>query len=140
MIRTLLGSVREYKRSSILAPLFVTFEVVLEVIIPLLMAKLIDFGIEAGNMQYILKIGLVLVVCCLVSLLSGVLSGKCAAEASAGFAKNLRSDMYEKVQGYSFSNIDKFSAASIVTRLTTDITNIQILIKWQFVWQYVLPL
>ena len=125
MIRTLLGSVREYKRSSILAPLFVTFEVVLEVIIPLLMAKLIDFGIEAGNMQYILKIGLVLVVCCLVSLLLGVLSGKCAAEASAGFAKNLRSDMYEKVQGYSFSNIDKFSAASIVTRLTTDITNIQ---------------
>ena len=125
MIRTLLGSVREYKRSSILAPLFVTFEVVLEVIIPLLMAKLIDFGIEAGNMQYILKIGLVLVVCCLVSLLLGALSGKYAAVASAGFAKNLRSDMYEKVQGYSFSNIDKFSAASIVTRLTTDITNIQ---------------
>lgn len=125
MIRTLLGSVREYKKSSLLAPLFVTLEVVLEVLIPMLMAKLIDFGIEAGDMQYILQMGLALVVCCVVSLLLGALSGKFAAEASAGFAKNLRADMYDKVQTYSFSNIDKFSAASIVTRLTTDITNIQ---------------
>lgn len=125
MIRTLLKSVREYKKSSLLSPLFVTLEVVLEVLIPMLMAQLIDFGIEAGDMQYILKMGLALVVCCLISLLFGALSGKFAAEASAGFAKNLRSDMYDKVQTYSFSNIDKFSAASIVTRLTTDITNIQ---------------
>ncbi len=125
MVKTLMRSVREYKKSSILTPVFVTFEVILEVIIPLLMAKLIDYGIEAGNMQYILKMGAILVICCIVSLTFGALSGKYAAVASAGFAKNLRMDMYNKVQEYSFSNIDKFSAASIVTRLTTDITNIQ---------------
>lgn len=125
MVRKLLRSVREYKTSSLLAPLFVTCEVILEVIIPMLMANLIDFGIEAGNMQYILKMGLALVICCIVSLTFGALSGKYAAVACAGFAKNLREDMYNKVQEYSFSNIDKFSTASIVTRLTTDITNIQ---------------
>ncbi len=125
MVRKLLRSVREYKTSSLLAPLFVTCEVILEVIIPMLMANLIDFGIEAGNMQYILKMGLALIICCIVSLTFGALSGKYAAVASAGFAKNLREDMYNKVQEYSFSNIDKFSTASIVTRLTTDITNIQ---------------
>lgn len=125
MVRKFLRSVREYKTSSLLAPLFVTCEVILEVIIPMLMANLIDFGIEAGNMQYILKMGLALVICCIVSLTFGALSGKYAAVASAGFAKNLREDMYNKVQEYSFSNIDKFSTASIVTRLTTDITNIQ---------------
>ena len=125
MVRKLLRSVREYKTSSLLSPLFVTCEVILEVIIPMLMANLIDFGIEAGNMQYILKMGLALVICCIVSLTFGALSGKYAAVASAGFAKNLREDMYNKVQEYSFSNIDKFSTASIVTRLTTDITNIQ---------------
>lgn len=125
MVRKLLRSVREYKTSSLLAPLFVTCEVILEVIIPMLMANLIDFGIEAGNMQYILKMGLALIICCIVSLTFGALSGKYAAVASAGFAKNLREDMYNKVQEYSFSNIDKFSTASIVTRLTMDITNIQ---------------
>ena len=125
MVRKLLRSVREYKTSSLLAPLFVTCEVILEVIIPMLMANLIDFGIEAGNMQYILKMGLALIICCIVSLTFGALSGKYAAVASAGFAKNLREDMYNKVQEYSFSNIDKFSTGSIVTRLTTDITNIQ---------------
>lgn len=125
MVRKLLRSVREYKTSSLLAPLFVTGEVIFEVIIPMLMAKLIDFGIEAGNMRYILQMGLVLVVCCILSLTLGALSGRYAAAASAGFAKNLREDMYNKVQEYSFSNIDKFSTASIVTRLTTDITNIQ---------------
>ena len=125
MVRKLLRSVREYKTSSLLAPLFVTCEVILEVIIPMLMANLIDFGIEAGNMQYILKMGLALIICCIVSLTFGALSGKYAAVASAGFAKNLREDMYNKVQEYSFSNIDKFSTAGIVTRLTTDITNIQ---------------
>ena len=121
MVRKLLRSVREYKTSSLLAPLFVTCEVILEVIIPMLMANLIDFGIEAGNMQYILKMGLALIICCIVSLTFGALSGKYAAVASAGFAKNLREDMYNKVQEYSFSNIDKFSTASIAT----DITNIQ---------------
>ena len=125
MVRKLLRSVREYKTSSLLAPLFVTSEVILEVIIPMLMANLIDFGIEAGNMQYILKMGLALIICSIVSLTFGALSGKYAAVASAGFAKNLREDMYNKVQEYSFSNIDKFSTASIVTRLTTDVTNLQ---------------
>ncbi len=87
MVRKLLRSVREYKTSSLLAPLFVTCEVILEVIIPMLMANLIDFGIEAGNMQYILKMGLALIICCIVSLTFGALSGKYAAVASAGFAK-----------------------------------------------------
>ena len=121
MIKTLLKSVREYKRDSILAPIFVTLEVVMEVVIPLLMAMLID----KGNMNYILKIGIALAISCVISLVFGALSGKFAASASAGFAKNLRKDMFYNVQNFSFSNIDKFSASSIVTRLTTDITNVQ---------------
>lgn len=125
MIKTLLKSVREYKRDSILAPIFVTLEVVMEVVIPLLMAMLIDKGIDAGNMNYILKIGIALAISCVISLVFGALSGKFAASASAGFAKNLRKDMFYNVQNFSFSNIDKFSASSIVTRLTTDITNVQ---------------
>ncbi len=125
MVRKLLRSVREYKKHSILAPVFVIFEVIMEVVIPLLMANLIDFGIDDGNFEYIVKMGVVLVVFALISLIFGILSGRSAAIASAGFAKNLRKDMYYKVQNFSFSNIDKFSTASIVTRLTTDITNVQ---------------
>ncbi|MBR3991106.1 MAG: ABC transporter ATP-binding protein [Clostridia bacterium] len=125
MIRKLLKSVREYKKSSILAPIFVSLEVIMEVIIPLFTARLIDYGINDGNMNYILKTGAILVACCAVSLIFGVLSGKHAAQASAGFGRNLRSDMFDAVQSYSFSNIDKFSTSSIVTRLTTDVTNIQ---------------
>ena len=125
MIKTLLKSVREYKRDSILAPIFVTLEVIMEVVIPLLMAMLIDKGIDAGNMNYILKIGIALAISCVISLVFGALSGKFAASASAGLAKNLRKDMFYNVQNFSFSNIDKFSASSIVTRLTTDITNVQ---------------
>lgn len=125
MVRKLLRSVREYKKHSILAPVFVIFEVIMEVVIPLLMANLIDFGIDDGNLEYIVKMGIVLVVFALISLIFGILSGRSAAIASAGFAKNLRKDMYYKVQNFSFSNIDKFSTASIVTRLTTDITNVQ---------------
>lgn len=125
MVRKLLKSVREYKKHSILAPIFVIFEVIMEVVIPLLMANLIDFGIDDGNLEYIVKMGVVLVVFALISLIFGILSGRSAAIASAGFAKNLRKDMYYKVQNFSFSNIDKFSTASIVTRLTTDITNVQ---------------
>ena len=125
MVRKLLRSVREYKKHSILAPVFVIFEVIMEVVIPLLMANLIDFGIDDGNLEYIVKMGVVLVVFALISLIFGILSGRSAAIASAGFAKNLRKDMYYKVQNFSFSNIDKFSTASIVTRLTTDITNVQ---------------
>lgn len=125
MVRKLLRSVREYKKHSILAPIFVIFEVIMEVVIPLLMANLIDFGIDDGNLEYIVKMGVVLVVFALISLIFGILSGRSAAIASAGFAKNLRKDMYYKVQNFSFSNIDKFSTASIVTRLTTDVTNVQ---------------
>ena len=125
MIKRLIRSVREYKKASLLSPLFVTLEVVMEVIIPLLMANLIDFGIDKGDMNYIVKIGFALVISCIISLAFGAFSGKYAAIASAGFAKNLRQDMYYNVQNFSFSNIDKFSTASIVTRLTTDITNVQ---------------
>lgn len=125
MIKKLIGSVREYRRSSFLAPVFVTLEVIMEVIIPYLMALLIDKGIDDGNMDFIIKIGVVLALACVVSLVFGALSGKYAADASAGFAKNLRKDMFYNVQNFSFSNIDKFSASSIVTRLTTDITNVQ---------------
>ncbi|MDD3221918.1 MAG: ABC transporter ATP-binding protein [Clostridia bacterium] len=125
MIKRLMHSIREYKKDSLLAPLFVTMEVILEVIIPLLMANLIDFGIDGGNMNYIIKMGVALVISALISLCFGFLSGRSAAIASAGFAKNLRKDMYYNVQNFSFSNIDKFSTASIVTRLTTDVTNVQ---------------
>ena len=125
MIKRLASCIREYKKSSILAPIFIVMEVVMEVIIPILMANLIDYGIDAGNMGYIYKMGLFLVFSSAIALLFGVLSGRSAAVASAGFAKNLRKDMYYNVQNFSFSNIDKFSTASIVTCLTTDVTNVQ---------------
>lgn len=125
MIKKLLASVREYKKPSILAPIYISLEVVMEVVIPLLMAKLIDNGLEKGDLSYVFIVGGILVLCTVISLLFGVLSGSCAAEASAGFAKNLRHDMFKKVQTFSFSNIDKFSTAGLVTRLTTDTTNLQ---------------
>lgn len=125
MIKELMKSIREYKKDSILTPTFVSLEVVMEVMIPLLMSLLIDYGIDGADLGYIWKMGLVLVVAAMVSLMFGALSGKCAARASAGFAKNLRKDMYYNVQKFSFFNIDKFSTASIVTRLTTDVTNVQ---------------
>ena len=125
IIKRLMQSIREYKKDSVLAPLYVSCEVVLEVIIPFLTAALIDKGIDAGDMDYVVKTGLLLVVCALISLTFGVLSGRSASIAAAGFAKNLRKDMFENVQNFSFSNIDKFSTASIVTRLTTDVANVQ---------------
>ncbi len=125
MIKQLSKSVRQYKKDSILAPVFVAGEVALEVLIPMIMANLIDFGINVGDMNYVIRTGLILVILCMASLFCGATSGKYAASASAGFAANLRQDMYYKVQEYSFKNIDKFSTASIVTRLTTDITNVQ---------------
>ena len=125
MIKKLAKSIREYKKESILTPIFVSLEVVMEVIIPLLMANLIDKGMYDGNMNEVLKIGLELVGAAMLSLIFGVLSGSVAAKASAGFAKNLRKDLYYKVQDFSFSNIDKFSTASIITRLTTDVTYVQ---------------
>ena len=125
MIKKLLKSVREYKTSSILTPIFVALEVILEVVIPLLMAQLIDDGIYKGEMNIVYKIGIELILCAILSLIFGMLSGIFAAKASSGFAKNLRQDLYYKVQTFSFANIDKFSTSSLVTRLTTDITNVQ---------------
>ena len=126
MIKQLSGCIRQYKKDTILTPLFVIGEVALEVIIPLIMANLIDYGINAGDMNYVIKTGIILIILCMASLFFGAMSGKYAASAAAGFSANLRHDMYYKVQEYSFKNIDKFSTASIVTRLTTDITNIQL--------------
>ena len=125
MIKKLLSSVREYKKDTILSPVYVTFESILEIIIPTLMAFLIDNGINQKNMTYVLQIGLALVAAAALSLLTGVLAGRSAAVASAGFAKNLRRDMFYRVQKFSFSNIDRFSTASLITRLTTDVTNVQ---------------
>lgn len=125
MINRLSQSIREYKKDSILAPIYVSLEVLLEVVIPILMASLIDYGIDAGNLNYVIKMGVMLLVFAAISLLTGALAGRSAAIASSGFAKNLRKDMYYNVQNFSFSNIDKFSTASIVTRLTTDVTNVQ---------------
>lgn len=125
MIKRLAASVREYKVPSILTPVCVAGEVLLETLLPMLMAGLIDKGIDAGDMNYIVKTGLLLAAMALLALLLGALSGKFAARASAGLARNLRHDMYYKVQDFSFSNIDKYSTAGIVTRLTTDVTNVQ---------------
>ena len=126
MIRKLMQSIREFKLFSLLSPLFVVLEVVMEVVIPILMAKLIDDGIDgSGGMDAVMHYGWILLVCCVLSLIFGALAGHFAAFASAGFARNLRHDIFYRVQGYSFSNIDKFSAASLVTRMTTDVTNVQ---------------
>jgi len=125
MNKTLLRSVREYKKQSILAPLLVILEVLMEVLIPLEMAKIIDVGIANGDMSYILQRGLILVVMAMLALFFGVQAGNMAAIAGAGYAKNLRHDIFYKVQDFSFKNIDHFSTSGLVTRMTTDITNIQ---------------
>ena len=125
MIKTLFKSVREFKKDALLTPLFVVLEVVMEVVIPFIMAELIDKGIDAQNMGAIWKYGLFLVACAMLALVFGAAAGTYAARASTGFARNLRHDMYYAVQDFSFSNIDKFSTGSIVTRLTTDVTNVQ---------------
>lgn len=125
MIKTLLGSLREYKRGSILTILLSVLEAAFEILIPLRMADLIDQGIDLGNMAAVWKFGIVILIFAALQLLTGVLSAHIAAKTSVGFSANLRQDMYDNVQTFSFSNIDKFSTASIVTRLTTDVTNIQ---------------
>ena len=125
MIKKLASCVRQYKKAAILTPTYVSLEVILEVIIPFLMADLIDNGIEAGNMNEVIKIGGILVILAFLSLTFGALSGRYAAKASTGFACNLRHDMYYNIQNFSFRNIDKFSTSSIITRLTTDVTNVQ---------------
>lgn len=125
MIKTLLGSLREYKRGSILTILLSILEAAFEILIPLRMADLIDQGINLGNMAAVWKFGIAILIFAALQLLTGVLSAHIAAKTSVGFSANLRQDMYDNVQTFSFSNIDKFSTASIVTRLTTDVTNIQ---------------
>ena len=124
MVRQLAKSIREYKTATILTPVFVTFEVILEVLIPFVTSYLIA-AISDANMNEVFKLGGLLVILAAFALLFGVLSGKACAKASCGFAKNLRKDLYYRVQTFSFSNIDKFSSSSLVTRLTTDVTNVQ---------------
>ena len=125
MIKRLLKSVREFKKDALLTPFFVVLEVVMEVIIPMVRALLIDKGIDGQDMAAIWKYGIILVLCAMLALVFGAAAGTFAARASTGFARNLRHDMYYNVQNFSFSNIDKFSTGSIVTRLTTDVTNVQ---------------
>ena len=125
MIKRLTSCVRQYKKDAMLSPIFVSLEVILDVFIPLYMGRLIDNGIDRGDMGYVLKMGLLLVALCILSLVCGALSGRFASVAAVGFGANLRHDMFHHVQTYSFSNIDKFSSSSIVTRLTTDVSRIQ---------------
>lgn len=125
MIRKLLKSLREYKKPTLLTIFCAAIEVVFEILIPLCMSDLLDFGIEGGKMSIVVKDGTWLIVLAALQLLTGVLAAVLGAKASAGFSANLRQDIYDNVQTFSFSNIDKFSTSSIVTRLTTDVTNIQ---------------
>ena len=125
MLKTLGAQIKEYKKASILTPIFIVGEVIMELLIPLLMASIIDKGVSAGNMNHVFIMGGMMIIIALFSLLFGVLNGKYAAEASTGFAKNLRKAMYENIQSFSFSNIDKYSTAGLVTRMTTDVTNVQ---------------
>lgn len=125
MIKTLAKQIKEYKRASIATPIFMILEVAMEMVIPLLMASIIDDGVEAGDMKHIFVIGCYMILAALVGLFAGIMGGKYGAKASTGFARNLREAMYENIQTFSFSNIDKFSTAGLVTRMTTDVTNIQ---------------
>lgn len=124
-MKELLKQVKQYKKDSILAPVYSALEVVMEVIIPFVMALLIDEGVEKGNMNKILLYGIIMIVLAMISLFAGMMAGKYAASASSGFACNLREAMYRNIQRFSFSNIDKFSTAGLVTRMTTDVTNVQ---------------
>ena len=125
MVKELIKSVREYKWYAMLTPLLVGIEVVLEVAIPYVIASLIDLGVSAGNMNEIYRYGGYLIILAILSLIFGILAGLSAAKGSTGFAKNLRHDIYHKVQDYSFANIDKFSTGGIITRITTDVNNVR---------------
>ena len=125
MFKKLLSYVKEYKTVSFLTPLMMAGEVVMEIVIPLVMAKIIDNGLAANDVSYVVRMGVLMIVLALVSLFFGVMGGFFGAKASAGFAKNLRQAVYEKVQTFSFSNIDKFQTSSLITRMTTDIVSIQ---------------
>ena len=125
MLKTLLAQVREFKKASFLTPVFMILEVVVETLIPLAMASMIDNGVETGNIGHIYRMGALMAVLAAAGLVTGVLGGKYGALASTGFARNLRKAMYTNIQTFSFSNIDKFSTAGLITRLTTDVTNLQ---------------
>ena len=125
MLKTLGAYVKEFKKASIATPLFMILEVIMEMLIPYLLASLIDKGVDLGDMNHILKVGAIMVVVAFIGLFAGLMGGKYGAKASTGFARNLRKGMFDKIQTYSFANIDKFSTAGLVTRLTTDVTNIQ---------------
>ena len=125
MLKTLASQIKEYKKASIATPVFMILEVIMETIIPLMMASIIDDGVSVGNAGHIYKMGALMLAAACFSLFSGFMGGKYGAKASTGFARNLRKAMYENIQTFSFSNIDKFSTAGLVTRLTTDVTNIQ---------------
>lgn len=125
MIKTLAAQIKEFKKASVLTPVFMILEVVFEMLIPLMMASIIDDGVEAGNMRHIYYVGAFMVGAALCGLFTGIMGGKFGARASTGFARNLRQAMFENIQTFSFSNLDKFSTAGLVTRLTTDVTNIQ---------------
>ena len=125
MIRTLASQIKEYKKVSIATPIFMILEVIMETIIPMMMASIIDNGVSVGDAGHIYKMGALMLLAACFSLFCGFMGGKYGAKASTGFAKNLRKAMYENIQTFSFSNIDKFSTAGLVTRLTTDVTNIQ---------------
>ena len=125
MLKTLASQIKEYKKASIATPIFMILEVIMETIIPLMMASIIDDGVSVGNAGHIYKMGALMLAAACFSLFSGFMGGKYGARASTGFARNLRKAMYENIQTFSFSNIDKFSTAGLVTRLTTDVTNIQ---------------
>ena len=125
MLKTLKAYIGEYKKTAISAPIFIVFEVIFEMIIPMLMAAIIDNGLETGNINYVVKMGLVMLLVSFASLFCGAFAARQAAIASTGFAKNVREGMYNHIQEFSFSNIDHFSTAGLVTRLTTDVTNVQ---------------
>ena len=125
MIRTMMRYIREFKRAAIATPVFMILEVIMEVIIPLMMSSIVDKGVEAGNIGHIYKMGIFMFMAALFSLTVGILGGKYGAKASAGLERNLRQGMYDNIQTYAFSNIDKYSTAGLVTRLTTDVTNVQ---------------
>ena len=125
MYRTLFSHVGDYKKQAILSPVTIIGEVLMEVTIPLVTARIIDKGIKAGDVGYVTKMGILMVCMALLSLFFGAIAGRLSAVAAMGFAKNLRSAMFRKVQDFSFANVDKFSTASLTTRLTTDVTNVQ---------------
>lgn len=125
MLKVLGAQIKEFKKDSIITPLFMILEVIMEMIIPLLMASIIDEGVNAGNMNHILKVGGLMIVVAIIGLFAGLMGAKFGARASTGFARNLRKAMFDNIQTYSFSNIDKYSTSSLITRLTTDVTNLQ---------------